>query len=101
MRGWGRYQVSPLSAGGLAIGGRTMFEVSTEARFAISGKMSGVAFVDGGNAWMEAWDVQLRDLRWAVGPGVRYETPIGPVRVTTSGTVMMSPLPRSGRGRRA
>ena len=58
-----------------------MFEVSTEARFAISGKMSGVAFIDGGNAWMEPWDVQLRDLRWAVGPGLRYDTPIGPVRV--------------------
>ena len=81
VRGWGRYQVSPLGPGGVPIGGRTMFEVSTEARFAIRGKLSGVAFIDGGNAWPEAWDVQLSDLRWAVGPGIRYDTPIGPVRV--------------------
>jgi outer membrane protein assembly complex protein YaeT len=80
VRGWGRYQVAPLSPGGLPIGGRTMMEMTTEARFPIRGKLSGVLFVDGGNAWREAWDVQLSDLRWAAGPGIRYETPIGPVR---------------------
>jgi outer membrane protein insertion porin family/translocation and assembly module TamA len=81
VRGWGRYQVSPLSPAGLPIGGRTMFEVSTEARFGIHGRLSGVAFIDGGNAWGEPWDVRLSDLRWAAGPGLRYNTPIGPVRV--------------------
>ncbi len=81
VRGWGRYQVSPLSPAGLPIGGRTMMEVSTEARFGIRGKLSGVAFVDGGNVWREPWDVQLSDLRWAAGPGIRYDTPIGPMRV--------------------
>jgi len=81
VRGWGRYQVSPLSPAGQPIGGRTMMEVSTEARFGIRGKLSGVAFVDGGNVWSQPWDVQLSDLRWAVGPGIRYDTPIGPMRV--------------------
>ena len=80
VRGWGRYQVSPLSPSGLPIGGRTMMEVSTEARFGIKGKLSGVVFVDGGNVWREPWDVQLSDLRWAAGPGIRYDTPIGPMR---------------------
>ena len=42
VRGWGRYQVSPLSPDGLPIGGRTMMEVSTEARFGIRGRLSGV-----------------------------------------------------------
>jgi outer membrane protein assembly complex protein YaeT len=80
VRGWGRYQVSPLSPAGLPIGGRTMMEISTEARFGIRGKLSGVAFIDGGNVWRDAWDVRLSDLRWAAGPGIRYDTPIGPVR---------------------
>ena len=80
VRGWGRYQVAPLSPGGLPIGGRTMMELTTEARFPIRGKLSGVLFVDGGNVWREAWNVQLNDLRWAAGPGIRYDTPIGPVR---------------------
>jgi outer membrane protein insertion porin family len=80
LRGWGRYQVSPL-LNGLPIGGRTLMEVSTEARFGLRGKLSSVLFVDGGNVWADAWKVQPSDLRWAVGPGLRYDTPIGPVRV--------------------
>ena len=81
VRGWGRYQVSPLTPAGEPIGGRTMMEVSTEARFGIRGKLGAVLFVDGGNAWEGPWEVQLSELRWAAGPGLRYDTPIGPVRV--------------------
>jgi outer membrane protein assembly factor BamA len=80
VRGWGRYQISPLTAAGNPIGGRTMLEMSTEARFGIRGKLRGVLFLDGGNAWVDPWAVRLGDLRWAAGPGIRYDTPIGPLR---------------------
>jgi outer membrane protein assembly complex protein YaeT len=80
VRGWGRYQVSPLTPAGSPIGGRTMLEMSTEARFGVRGKLGAVVFVDGGNAWADAWSVQMRDLRWAAGAGLRYDTPIGPMR---------------------
>jgi outer membrane protein assembly complex protein YaeT len=81
VRGWGRYQVSPLTPSGQPIGGRTMMEVSTEARFGVRGKLGGVLFVDGGNVWTGPWEVRVSELRWAVGPGIRYDTPIGPMRV--------------------
>ncbi|HUP38562.1 MAG TPA: BamA/TamA family outer membrane protein [Vicinamibacterales bacterium] len=81
VRGWGRYQVSPLTPAGQPIGGRTMMEVSTEARFGIRDKIGGVLFVDGGNVWAGPWEVRVSELRWAVGPGIRYDTPIGPMRV--------------------
>ena len=58
-----------------------MMEVSTEARFGIRGKIGGVLFVDGGNVWEGPWEVRASELRWAVGPGIRYDTPIGPMRV--------------------
>jgi outer membrane protein assembly complex protein YaeT len=90
VRGWGRYQVSPLSPAGEPVGGRTMMDLSTEARFGIRGKLSGVLFVDGGNVWTEPWDVQLNDLRWAAGPGLRYDTPIGPMRVDVG--VQLNPI---------
>ncbi len=80
VRGWGRYQVSPLTPAGEPIGGRTMLEVSTEARFGIRGKLGAVLFVDGGNAWEGPFEARFGELRWAVGPGIRYDTPIGPVR---------------------
>jgi outer membrane translocation and assembly module TamA len=44
------------------------------------GKLSGVAFLDAGNAWPNSWDFNFNDLRFAVGPGLRYATPIGPIR---------------------
>ena len=90
VRGWGRYQVSPSSPAGMPIGGRTMMEMSTEARFGIRGKLSGVVFIDGGNVWPDPWDVQLNDLRWAAGPGLRYDTPIGPMRVDVG--VQLNPI---------
>ena len=80
VRGWGRYQVSPLTPSGEPIGGRTMMELTTEARFGIRGKLGGVLFIDGGNAWAGPWEAKLRELRWAAGTGIRYDTPIGPVR---------------------
>ena len=36
--------------------------------------------VDVGNVWRESRDINFGDLRWAVGPGLRYQTPIGPAR---------------------
>jgi outer membrane protein insertion porin family/translocation and assembly module TamA len=91
VRGWGRYQVSPLTPSGNPIGGRTLLELSTEARFGIRGKLGGVLFVDAGNTWIEPWSVELRDLRWAVGPGLRYDTPVGPLRVDAGW--QLNPIP--------
>ena len=80
LRGWGRFEVSPLSGSGLPIGGRSMLEASAELRMPVWGKLGAVAFVDAGNVWSDAWQFELGDLRYAVGPGLRYLTPIGPVR---------------------
>ena len=81
LRGWGRFEVSPLSGSGLPIGGHTFATFSLEARFPVWSKLGGVIFLDGGNVWTNAWDFNLNDLRYDVGPGLRYNTPIGPVRL--------------------
>jgi outer membrane protein insertion porin family/translocation and assembly module TamA len=80
VRGWGRFEVSPLSGFGLPIGGHSMLEGSSEIRLPLWGKLGGVAFLDYGNVWSKAWHVDPGDLRYAAGPGLRYLTPIGPVR---------------------
>jgi outer membrane protein insertion porin family len=80
IRGWGRYEVSPLSGSGLPIGGDSMLAFSEEIRMALRGKLGGVLFLDGGNVWAESGGFALRDLRYAIGPGLRYQTPIGPIR---------------------
>lgn len=80
IRGWGRFEVSPLGRSGLPIGGNTMFAFSSELRLSTGGSLGGVLFLDGGNVWAGDWDVRLNDLRYAIGPGLRYQTPIGPIR---------------------
>jgi outer membrane protein insertion porin family/translocation and assembly module TamA len=81
LRGWGRYEVSPLGGSGLPIGGNSMFAFSTEMRAALRGKIGGVVFLDAGDVWADHRSVALGDLRYAVGTGLRYETPVGPVRL--------------------
>jgi len=80
IRGWGRFDVSPLSEG-FPIGGLSMLEGSAEVRVPLKGKFGAVAFFDFGNVWREARNFDLGDLRYAVGPGLRYQTPIGPARL--------------------
>ena len=80
VRGWGRYEVSPLSGSGLPIGGDSMLAFSEELRAVIRGKLGAVVFLDGGNVWAYPWGFKLNDLRYSVGPGLRYQTPVGPVR---------------------
>jgi outer membrane translocation and assembly module TamA len=81
LRGWGRFEVSPLSGFGFPIGGRPMLEGSSEVRLAVWGNLGAVAFVDFGNVWADAWGFDPGDLRYAAGPGLRYQTPIGPARL--------------------
>jgi len=81
VRGWGRYELSPLDEFGYPIGGLSILEGSSELRVPLWGKAGAVGFFDYGNSWIDAWHVDFGDLRYAVGTGLRYLTPIGPVRV--------------------
>ncbi|MDX1624606.1 MAG: outer membrane protein assembly factor BamA [Gemmatimonadota bacterium] len=63
------------------IGGRGLFETSVELRFPLRGNFRGAAFVDAGNVWREVADISLGDLKYTPGAGVRYITPVGPIRL--------------------
>lgn len=81
LRGWGRYDVSPLTESGLPVGGLSLVEMSAEARIPVTRSLSLVGFVDAGNVWETSADLDVADLRVSVGPGIRYATPIGPIRL--------------------
>ena len=91
LRGWGRFEVSPLSGGGLPIGGTTFMNFSAELRVPVWSSLGGVIFVDAGNVWTEPWDFNVSDLRYDVGPGLRYNTPIGPLRADLG--YQLNPIP--------
>ena len=90
LRGWGRFEVSPLVSG-LPIGGNSMLEFSQELRATLRGNFGVVFFLDAGNVWAESFGVDLGDLRYDVGPGLRYQTAIGPIRFDLG--YQLNPIP--------
>ena len=65
------------------VGGNMLFIVNSEARFPLPIKKSlgGVVFYDGGNVYSNISFRQFtQDFTHSVGVGVRYQTPVGPVR---------------------
>lgn len=80
IRGYGYQLVGPLDAAKDPIGGRSVVEFSTEARWRVTKSFGLVAFVDGGNAYSTSTPKPSEGLQWGAGLGVRYYTPIGPVR---------------------
>jgi outer membrane protein assembly complex protein YaeT len=91
LRGWGRYEVSPLSAAGLPIGGFSFLNFSTELRANIWRSLGAVIFLDGGNVLGDRFSFDLQGLRYDIGPGLRYQTPIGPIRADMG--FQLNPIP--------
>ena len=91
VRGWGRYELSPLTETGQPIGGLSVVETSAEVRVPLGAKLSAVAFVDAGSVGRNPWHLDPGGFRAAVGPGVRYDTPIGPVRFDVG--YQLNPIP--------
>jgi len=109
MRGYGLNRLSPYSTGrrareatetepaveaipALPIGGNGLAEYSVETRFPLRGNLFGAVFVDAAyvsyrsarpNAYQYAFAPAR--LQWAAGLGIRYRTPIGPVRLDLAG----------------
>jgi len=91
VRGWGRYELSPLTDTGQPIGGLSVVETSGEVRVPFGTKLSAVAFVDAGSVGRNPWHLDPGGFRFAVGPGIRYDTPIGPVRFDVG--YQLNPIP--------
>jgi outer membrane protein assembly factor BamA len=81
MRGWGTYELSPLSASGEPVGGKSMMTVIAELRMPIFRRVRGAVFVEAGNVWQDPWTLRLGELRYDAGPGLRLDTPFGLIRL--------------------
>ncbi|MDH3599330.1 MAG: outer membrane protein assembly factor BamA [Candidatus Tectomicrobia bacterium] len=92
VRGFVINRLGPLDANGDPRGGNSLIEGSFELRFPISGNLWGALFLDYGNVFRDSFTYRLADLRYAVGPGIRYLTPVGPIRFDIGFII----APRSG-----
>ncbi|MBN2451000.1 MAG: BamA/TamA family outer membrane protein [Lentisphaeria bacterium] len=80
IRGYGYKDVGP-RRDGESVGGRSLAESSVELRWRVTESFGVVVFVDGGNAFRGAVPRLGEGWRWGTGAGVRYFTPIGPIRL--------------------
>ena len=62
-------------------GGGGLLLANLELRFPIAGPVGGTLFVDGGNVWRDYRDVTPGEMKWGAGLGVRYFSPVGPLRL--------------------
>lgn len=78
-RGFKEKELGPRGEDGSPLGGTSYVLANVEARVPFWGALEAGAFLDVGNAYEGRIDVT--DLRFAAGLGVRLRTPVGPLRV--------------------
>jgi outer membrane translocation and assembly module TamA len=69
------------SPSGFPKGGNAVLLLNGELRVHMFGDFGSILFLDGGNVFARVTDFNPGDLRGAVGFGIRYKSPFGPVRV--------------------
>ena len=62
-------------------GGTRVLEANIEVRFRLASGLQGVAFLDAGQLWGATASVDLSEIEVSPGTGIRFLSPIGPVRV--------------------
>ena len=70
-----------IDAKGFPKGGNGLIVLNAELRIPVRGVLGAVVFVDGGNVFGAVEDMEFGQLRAAVGFGLRYRSPVGPIRV--------------------
>jgi outer membrane protein assembly factor BamA len=66
---------------GFPTGGNSVVVLNSELRITVVGPLQTTAFVDAGNVFPKASDLDFTDLRPTAGFGVLYRSPVGPIRV--------------------
>jgi outer membrane protein insertion porin family len=80
LRGFGEDSLGPKNALGEAVGGRTRWILNEELRWRIWGNIHLAGFVDIGCLANDFSDLTWSNTRESAGFGLRYVTPVGPIR---------------------
>ena len=80
LRGYNYLTVSPLGRDHKPLGGRSLFIYSLELRNKVGKNFGWVAFYEVGNVYFKAYPNLNKPMLQSIGLGLRYYTPIGPLR---------------------
>jgi outer membrane protein insertion porin family len=81
VRSFGERDLGPHDPKGHPIGGEFFTVFNIEYTFPIFGELQGALFTDAGNLLPTSEEPGLDDMRYALGAGLRYKLPIGPIRL--------------------
>lgn len=81
IRGYAYQNVGPHLPGGAILGGLSYFTMTGEVRTRVTDTIGLVGFVDAGNAYLTRFPEFSDPLKVGVGGGLRYLTPVGPLRL--------------------
>jgi outer membrane protein assembly complex protein YaeT len=70
-----------IDADGFPRGGNAVVVLNAELRVPVWSDLGAATFVDAGNVFRRASDLDLTELRPTAGFGVRYQSPVGPLRL--------------------
>jgi outer membrane protein assembly complex protein YaeT len=81
VRSFGERDLGPHDNHGHPVGGEFYTVFNAEYSFPIFGELQGAIFTDAGNLLPTSEDIGLSDVRYAIGAGLRYKLPVGPIRL--------------------
>src|SRR5262245_14317134 len=81
VRSFAERDLGPHDNHGHPVGGEFFTVFNVEYTFPIFGELQGAVFTDAGNLLPSSEDVGLNDMRYAIGAGLRYKLPVGPIRL--------------------
>jgi len=81
VRSFGERDLGPHDNHGHPVGGEFFTVFNIEYTFPIFGELQGAIFTDAGNLLPTSEDVGLNNMRYAIGAGLRYKLPVGPIRL--------------------
>jgi outer membrane protein insertion porin family len=81
VRGYDQDTLGPKGSDGSPTGGNAFLMENLELRTSLWKGLGLVTFVDGGNVWLKADEIKLVSLKFTTGLGLRYNTPVGPIRI--------------------
>ena len=81
VRSFSERDLGPHDRRGHPLGGEFFTVFNAEYTFPIYGELQGALFVDAGNLLPSSDDPGFNDMRYAIGAGLRYKLPIGPIRL--------------------
>lgn len=96
VRSYAERDLGPRSAGGHPLGGAFYTVANVEWDFPLTSTLEGAVFIDAGNL-VAAAEPGFEDMRFAIGLGLRYQLPIGPMRLDYG----YNPAPKPGDDRGA